>query len=608
MASQRRKTPDVVKLYGAWCCIGRPFSSSPVGPSDKASTTQFSNKHHKKAQKPEQKGKAEKLKKRKDIEIGVGGALKTGEIAALLKQGFINANNGDKLGTPASPFRSFATTTGRISPVINTSTSHQNSVNANARYGDGLCIQASSGLHLKKPSSTLYDMITGEQESEKKALNPLSLNGKSKDLLMPPKVLSDFWTDAQLNDPSSCDLKLTLRNKEGFCITINAHSHILAARSRHFATMLDEMLVKEKPQLPHLVEIADCEDIDIFLETLHLMYSYDMKRTLIKGNIHRVLAILKICASIAFEAGIRCCLEYLEAMPWAEEDEQKVTSLLSDLQLRSIGAGEVLQRVSIDDPTRSDDVLMSLVQLITRSTDEKARREMKGLVSRMLRENTVQGRDVDNLSKDSLYESSHACVSSIVDLFMKASAATDAHAGKMAEERRVLAAQITRQADNLCWLVDIMIDRQVADDFVTLWAFHAELSSLHRRVPVAIGRYEVSRIMARLCIALGKGQVLAPKEVRYALLHNWFQPLIDDFGWMQRVCKGLDMDMIEEGLCQTILTLPLQQQKTVMLAWFERFLKNGDDCPKLQRAFEIRWRRTFARPSMELTISSLTNA
>ncbi|KAI5069288.1 hypothetical protein GOP47_0015589 [Adiantum capillus-veneris] len=605
MALRCRKAPDVVKTHGAWCCIGRPFPSSPIVPSSKASSSQVI-KHHKQAQKPEKRGKlSEKSKKYVALESGVGEALKSGEIAALIKQGFINANNTDKVGN-SSPFRSFLVTpTGRISPVVDASVSPQSSANGSLQHSEAFYSQAASASHAKKPSSTLYDMISGEQEFEKRALNAVHKHGKSKErLLMQPKVLADFWNGAQFNDPSSCDVKLTLRNKEGFCITIKAHSQILAARSRYFATMLDEMLAKEKPQLPHLIEIANCEDVEIYLETLQLMYSYDMKRTLIKGNVRRVLGILKICASIAFEAGILCCLEYLEAMPWAEEEEHKVTSLLSDLHLGSIGAGEVLQRVSTDDAaTRSDDVLTSLVQLITKSTDEKARREMKGLVSRMLRENTMQGHNVDDLSKESLYESSHSCVNSIVDLFTRASAAADVHASRIGEERHILAAQIARQADNLSWLVDIMIDRQVADDFVRLWAFHAELSSLHRRVPVIVRRYEVSRIMARLCVALGKGQVLVPKEARYALLHNWLQPLIDDFGWMQRACKGLDMDMVEEGLCQTILTLPLQQQQIIMMAWFERFLKSGDDCPKLQRAFEIWWRRTFARPSMELAIS-----
>jgi hypothetical protein len=65
--------------------------------------------------------------------------------------------------------------------------------------------------------------------------------------------------------------------------------------------------------------------------------------------------------------------------------------------------------------------------------------------------------------------------------------------------------EISRQADNLHWLVDILIDRRIADDFVRMWAHQAELATLHAQVPVMF-RYEVSRLTARLCIAIGKGQ------------------------------------------------------------------------------------------------------
>ena len=68
---------------------------------------------------------------------------------------------------------------------------------------------------------------------------------------------------------------------------------------------------------------------------------------------------------------------------------------------------------------------------------------------------------------------------------------------------------------------------------------------------------------------------------------------------MQRCCRNLDKKVVEEGISQTILTLPLKQQQTILLSWFDRFSSSGDDCPNLQKAFEVWWRRTFTRPSVE---------
>jgi hypothetical protein len=41
-------------------------------------------------------------------------------------------------------------------------------------------------------------------------------------------------------------------------------------------------------------------------------------------------------------------LEYLEAAPWAEDDDEKVAALLTQLHLENSGAGEVLKRVSLE--------------------------------------------------------------------------------------------------------------------------------------------------------------------------------------------------------------------------------------------------------------------
>jgi len=86
--------------------------------------------------------------------------------------------------------------------------------------------------------------------------------------------------------------------------------------------------------------------------------------------------------------------------------------------------------------------------------------------------------------------------------------------------------EIARQADNLHWLVDILIDRGMADDFVRMWAHQAELASLHAQVPVMF-RYEVSRLTARLYIAIGKGQASSPhpSKLSTSSLIGLFVPL-----------------------------------------------------------------------------------
>ncbi|EOY24816.1 BTB/POZ domain-containing protein isoform 1 [Theobroma cacao] len=405
-------------------------------------------------------------------------------------------------------------------------------------------------------------------------------------------LLSNRSPGNQFNDPGSSDIKLTLSSKDGINVSMNVHRQILVAHSRFFAVKLSDRWAKQQRNGsggPYIVEIADCDDVEVYIETLRLMYCKDLRKKLMREDVSKVLGILKVSAAIGFDAGVLSCLEYLEAAPWAEDEEEKVASLLAELRLENVGAGEVLKRVSVevtngtDEGGDNEEVLLKLLHVVLEGKDEKARREMKGLVSKMLRENSSQ----NDLRKESLYSACDGCLELLRHHFLRA-ASSDLQD----------VSQIARQADNLHWILDILIDRQIAEDFLKSWASQSELSDAHSKVP-AVHRYEVSRVTARLFVGIGKGQLLASKEMRCLLLQTWLVPFYDDFGWMRRASKGLDRHLVEDGLSNTILTLPLAWQQEILLAWFDRFLNSGEDCPNIQRGFEVWWRRAFWRRSGE---------
>lgn len=291
-----------------------------------------------------------------------------------------------------------------------------------------------------------------------------------------------------------------------------------------------------------------------------------------------------------FDAGIISCLEYLEAVPWSEDEEEKVVSHLGQLQLHDPVA-EVLQRVSAEPSTsiRPDDIFLRLLTSVLQAKDDKARREMKTLISRLLRDEVPDNRDRHDVSKETLYHLCHRCLSSLVLCLSEATCVDDTR-----RDRGAIMSEIAREADNMQWIVNILIDKKMGEDFVKLWADQKELAILHSKIPTMY-RHEISRITAQLCIAIGRGHLLVPKDTRYSLLSTWLEALYEDFGWMRRACRSVDKKLVEDGLSQTILTLPLPQQQAILLNWFDRFLNKGDDCPNIQRAFEVWWRRAFIR-------------
>ncbi|XP_018730259.2 BTB/POZ domain-containing protein At1g63850 [Eucalyptus grandis] len=402
------------------------------------------------------------------------------------------------------------------------------------------------------------------------------------------EVLASRSPGSLFNDSASSDMKLILSSKDGaISVSMNVHREILAAHSQFFAEKLSDQWMRQQQRTAAapIVEIADCDDVEVYVETLRLMYCEDLRRRLMKEDVSRVLGILKVSAAIVFDAGVLSCLEYLEAAPWAEDEEEKVASLLSNLRFDEAATGEVLKRVSMEASNGvvagndNEEVLVKLLQVVLEGKDEKARRDMKGLVAKMLRENSSQS----DIRKESLYAACDGCLQSLRDHFLLA-----------AESELKDAAQIARQASNLQWLLDILIDRQIAEDFLASWASESEMSDAHPKVP-AVHRFEVSRVTARLFVGIGKGQLLASKDARCLLLQTWLVPFYNDFGWMRRASKGLDRHLIEDGLSNTILTLPLPWQQEIMLAWFDRFLNSSEDCPNIQRGFEVWWRRAFWR-------------
>lgn len=76
------------------------------------------------------------------------------------------------------------------------------------------------------------------------------------------------------------------------------------AHSRFFAVKLSERGSKQQSQRPTgspcIVEIADCDDVEVYIETLRLMYCRDLRKKLMKEDVPRVLGILKVNIFVLF--------------------------------------------------------------------------------------------------------------------------------------------------------------------------------------------------------------------------------------------------------------------------------------------------------------------
>ncbi|KAK3145535.1 hypothetical protein QOZ80_3BG0254130 [Eleusine coracana subsp. coracana] len=394
------------------------------------------------------------------------------------------------------------------------------------------------------------------------------------------------------------DLRLCLRGRDGKCVVMELDSTVLCENSAFFADMVPD--ASGGAGAGKRIEVDGVDNLEAFKDAVELMFEHDAMRWLARAGVSRAIGVLEVSSSITFNRGIESCLQYIEAAPWTENEEEKLKSVFARCTLDEAISQDVLARLRPSCKSSSEDLAVQLVESVTNGANSGARKEMQSLVSGLLSKSSVYQKDLSGLNKTSLYEICRYCFSSLVGIFREDSEPFQHEDPSMiVPASKPMIERVNKQTENLNWLFDILLNNDMAEEFVELWAKQEELVRMHEQAS-AMFKYELSRISASVFIALGKGRIQCPSDVRSQLFHGWFRPMLMDFGWLQRCPKGLDVRVLEESLGQALLTLPLHQQQSLFEQWFRSFASRGAECPNLSRAFQVWWRRSFVRSSVEV--------
>lgn len=204
--------------------------------------------------------------------------MATREVSAMIKQGF--------LSDPAlsfSPSRTAAAATETPSRLYSPSSSPPQ------QQQQPQISESTRSTH----HPTLFEMMSQEQLQETTATNkPI----KSQSRIF--KLLSEF-KNPNIRDSFSYlalgpgNVRLTVVGKDGFRVCMDVHKNVLAEKSRFFAEKL-AIRDKENREMLHVVEISECDDVEVYVETVVLMYCEDLKRRLLGEDLDKVLALLKV--------------------------------------------------------------------------------------------------------------------------------------------------------------------------------------------------------------------------------------------------------------------------------------------------------------------------
>nr|GEV58298.1 hypothetical protein [Tanacetum cinerariifolium] len=234
-----------------------------------------------------------------------------------------------------------------------------------------------------------------------------------------------------------------------------------------------------------------------YVTVLEMLYYDDCEILNAIENVSIALEILPIALELLFEECVSVCVRYLEAVPWSEEDEKRVISLIP--LLKEDEKCELLGRVVSVKEDVSEEMLHGLISSAVQSHPNMA--FAKAFVAKLLRDFSCR-----------------------------------VSARRVLEDSFVTSLKVVKESleEHLLWLIERMIELRVADMAVKEWseqgAFTADLQRAFRddawRNIVPGLPAVVLRCTCRLANAVAAGVILVPRQVRMKLVKDWLPVLI----------------------------------------------------------------------------------
>lgn len=377
------------------------------------------------------------------------------------------------------------------------------------------------------------------------------------------------------------------------------HARVLE-QCRYFATLFSERWQEtrqfsEGPNHEKRIHInmtiPVSRGVEPYLLVLQLFYSKDFHGVV--TDVPTALSCLPVAAEFLYDECITACVQYLEAVPWTEEEERRVLELVSSLQLRE--STQLLARLVPFSNTAVEDMLSGLVYAATHSHQNAA--TVKAFVGRLL--NDHASRDTVKIVLDRAFASSLKIVKDSVEEYSSPNVRGRHDEIEALQRMNLHTASVNGK--HLLWLVERMIELRVADNAVKEWSeqgvFTANLQRAFnddawRSVAPSLPAL-VLKCTCRLASAVAVGTIIASCQVRMKLVKDWLPVLLvsrDNPSPAASWSKLLHQDL-EDVFLRIISTLPFGDAQALLPQCLSFATRSVEDCPHLVAAFNTWFRR-----------------
>ncbi|KAG6651767.1 BTB/POZ domain-containing protein At1g63850-like isoform X3 [Carya illinoinensis] len=322
-------------------------------------------------------------------------------------------------------------------------------------------------------------------------------------------------------EPSSFDSPTTITAASDSDVQIYLHSHVLQ-RSKYFSALLSDRWQpppglktgknpNPKPLKLNLGVPPTPGSLQSHLSVLQLLYCSDISNSIDSAS--NALDLLPVALELLFEDCVKSCVQFLEAVPWTEDEEKRVLGLIPSLKEEE--SKELLDRVSPGQTDLCEEMLHGLVLSAIHNYPNMA--IVKAFVAKLLRD--LSSRDAAKRVLESAFETSLKVVKESLEEYSSPDFRGD-HNETEAIQRLNLHKAMTN-GRHLLWLVERMIELRVADSAVKEWSDQAAFTADFQRafrddawrnivpgLPVV-----VLRCTTKLANAVAAGNILATRQV-----------------------------------------------------------------------------------------------
>ncbi|PKA50387.1 BTB/POZ domain-containing protein [Apostasia shenzhenica] len=433
---------------------------------------------------------------------------------------------------------------------------------------------------------------------------------------------------AGFNDPATADVVLSLHLERFFDHTkveprfdysfqnpLDLHLHSSSLRrSRYFAALLSdrwsrpEASVAEESsssvicrftlKIPTIENV--CRPFDAHIAVLQLLYTLDFTGAIL--SVSDALEMLPVALELLFDDCVRACVRFLEAVPWTDEEEEGIISVIPFLGEEE--SRDLLARVSPlapanDGKSISEEMLHSLI--LKASNPHPGTAPVKTFTAKLLRD--YSSRDAVKSVLDRAFLSTLGAVKELLGDYVSPDFRVAGDDDETEAIHRLKLQRAVTHVRSLSWLVDRMIELRVADTAAREWSEQAALTAdLQKTLREDAWRNilpgfptVVLRCTSKLVNAISVGTILAPRQVRLQIVKHWLPVL--------KVCQEVGSPIqplssskmlyrdLEQSFLQIISTLPVTDAQDLLEQCICFSTLNVDDCPHLVLAFKTWFRR-----------------